>query len=482
VVSCTIESEGDNDSFRFNASEGDPIFLLVSAQSGGALPCVQLWGPDGAKNVERCGAFGGNVVPSRGWAQINVTVELEGIHTAIVNAFRFGSSMDYSLALLRLSPPSPGSGRIQSGETLQGQRIDLVGDVDQFTFHGAADDTVILTSTREEGPGLPTILLFDPVGDMLAEDSGVFGGNVVPDRGFAKIEQHLGKTGAYSVLALESGNNQTLTYALDLQCIGTCVIPAQITAVVDAAAFAPSVSAGSWISVFGSGLAEVTRSWQEEDFVGSALPTRLGGTEVIINGRKAVIAYVNPRQINALVPWGTEIGTVDVQVIAPRSNTVPQQSLEVRAAAPALFAYATASGSHVAAVHANGDLVGPLARFGTSGVIRPAKFGDILSIYASGMGPTIPPAPEAQQIIEPLPLADANTLQVVIAGMSAEVDFAGLVAPGLYQINIEIPAVPPGDQLISVAIGGATSQENVVIRTEWAQGRMRWPNVLGAGD
>jgi uncharacterized protein (TIGR03437 family) len=84
------------------------------------------------------------------------------------------------------------------------------------------------------------------------------------------------------------------------------------------------------------------------------------------------------------------------------------------------------------------------------------------------MGVTNPPAPNGQFLTGPLPLA--ATPSVTIGGLTAQVTFAGLISPGLYQINAVVPTglsfaglTGNADIPVSVQAGAAKSQRNAVI-------------------
>ena len=87
-----------------------------------------------------------------------------------------------------------------------------------------------------------------------------------------------------------------------------------ITSVSNSASAAAAIESGSWVSIYGTGLSATTRSWQASDFIGSALPTTIDNVTVLIDGKKAAIAYVSPTQLNVLAPADTASGTVPVQV------------------------------------------------------------------------------------------------------------------------------------------------------------------------
>jgi hypothetical protein len=58
VVTCSIDSIGDTDVFRFSASAGEAVKLQATSQSGG-WPCIDLFGPDGGRIAGAC--FGSSV-------------------------------------------------------------------------------------------------------------------------------------------------------------------------------------------------------------------------------------------------------------------------------------------------------------------------------------------------------------------------------------------------------------------------------------
>jgi uncharacterized protein (TIGR03437 family) len=52
---------------------------------------------------------------------------------------------------------------------------------------------------------------------------------------------------------------------------------------------------------------------------------------------------------------------------------------------------------------------------------------------------------------------------MTIGGVAAEVQWAGLVSSGLYQLNVQIPNVPAGDRLVQASISGFQSAATVML-------------------
>ena len=207
-----------------------------------------------------------------------------------------------------------------------------------------------------------------------------------------------------------------------------------IAAVVNTGSFQPGLAAATWVSIFGTNLSPVTDSWQASSFVNGALPTSLDGVSVTINGIAAYVGYVSATQINVLAPDDGTLGPVQVQVSQPvgQSNSFTAQKAQF---APAFFMIG--GGPYVAAQHADSTLVGS-ANLLPGVVTSPAAPGEVIQIYGTGFGPTNPPLPTGQLVTTPSMLA--NSVQVSIGGVVANVEYAGLTESGLYQPEDSGPA------------------------------------------
>jgi uncharacterized protein (TIGR03437 family) len=233
-----------------------------------------------------------------------------------------------------------------------------------------------------------------------------------------------------------------------------------ITAVANAGSFQSNFASATWVSIFGTDLSASTEIWQASDFVNGTLPTSLDGVSVTINGVPAYIYYISPTQINALAPDDATTGAVQVQVTAAqKSNSFTAQKQQF---SPAFFTID--NGAYLAARHLDGTLVGK-ANLLAGVTSQPAAPGETVELFATGLGPTNPPLPTAQLITTPEQLA--NSIQVTIGGAAATVGFAGLVEPGLYQLNVTVPAsLPSGDQAVLATIGGLQTQANLPITVQ----------------
>ena len=231
-----------------------------------------------------------------------------------------------------------------------------------------------------------------------------------------------------------------------------------ITAVSNGGSGSVNVESGSWVSIYGTGLSATTRAWKTSDFSGTALPTTLDGVSVLIDGKSAAVAFVSPNQLNVQAPTDTATGSLPVQVTSTNGTAAFKATLQIYA--PAFFTF---QGKYVAARHSDSVVVAASGFFGSSTTSRPAQPGEVIQIYATGVGPTNPAVPAGQLVSKAASLSDLSQLKVSIGGAPVTVTFAGIVAPGLYQINATVPPLQDGDQPISGAIAGVLFQSAIFI-------------------
>jgi uncharacterized protein (TIGR03437 family) len=222
------------------------------------------------------------------------------------------------------------------------------------------------------------------------------------------------------------------------------------------------LASSTWISIYGENLAAVTRDWNSApDFNEGRLPTLIEGVRVTVNGKAAPIHFVSPGQINVLAPTDDSTGDVQVVVTNAAGDSTPVVARKA-AVLPAIYAPFRQNDRLFATVveNATGAILGkPGVEPRATRAVRP---GDIIQIYASGLGPTTPPMDAGRTI--PAPAATASTPIVRFGDSAAEVFGAALTAPGLYQVNARVPAsVADGDQPFTLEISGTRSPNNVYI-------------------
>jgi uncharacterized protein (TIGR03437 family) len=204
-----------------------------------------------------------------------------------------------------------------------------------------------------------------------------------------------------------------------------------IGGVVNGASFNSAVAPGSLISIFGSNLSQATVAAQQ-----IPLPISMADTSVLINGARAPLLYVSPGQINAQVPSQTATGTATVTVETSGALT-PSVSIAVAAAAPEIF---LAGAGRLLAFDQDGSL---------NTAANPAAGSSIATIFLTGFvtGQGSLASPSAS-----------------MGNLPAQIAYAG-PAPGtvgVAQINLKVPALPPGDYQLVVTMGGVKSNSGLI--------------------
>lgn len=208
-----------------------------------------------------------------------------------------------------------------------------------------------------------------------------------------------------------------------------------------------SLAPNTLASLYGVRLSYVTAAISPGDIQGGVLPTVLPGTgvHVTIGNLPATIYYVSPDQVNFLVPANLLPGASTVQVVLD-GHSGPAIKITLAAASPALFQLDSKT---AIAIHPDGTVITEKA---------PAKPGEIVILYATGLGQTLPPVPYGQLFNDAAPLVQSAEFKLTLAGATANngaVQYAG-IAPGfagLYQINLLIPKSTRANPEIRIGFG-----------------------------
>jgi uncharacterized protein (TIGR03437 family) len=234
---------------------------------------------------------------------------------------------------------------------------------------------------------------------------------------------------------------------------------------VNAASFGAGqpVAPGSLVAIFGTQLAGQLAA---ADTV--PLSTTLGADSVSVtfNGIAAPLDFVSGGQINAQVPWDVLApginGTANV-VVTRNGVASVADPVVVNQFAPGVFA---ASGHAIAIIATDpsdpryASLAAPPGSIPglTTFAARP---GDILIVYATGLGPVSPAVLSGHDSLDQLRSTTPDRAAALIGNVPATVLFSGLTPqfPGVYQVNVQVPATAPlGNAIpIQVQIGGVIS-------------------------
>jgi uncharacterized protein (TIGR03437 family) len=165
--------------------------------------------------------------------------------------------------------------------------------------------------------------------------------------------------------------------------------------------------------------------------------------------------YVGDSQVNVQIPWEFQ-GASSVQMkVSIEDSSTAVYTVPLLDYSPALFEWTEPGTNQQYAV-------GQDAGFGLITTENAAQRGQVILLYANGLGP-VDNRPASGEVSPGAPnLATARvTPQVTIGGRPAPVSFAGLTpgSVGLYQINVQVPSdLAPGRHPVVVTSNGIVSK------------------------
>ena len=229
-----------------------------------------------------------------------------------------------------------------------------------------------------------------------------------------------------------------------------------------------TIAQNTWIEIHGANLVPDTTPasgviWSSApEFASGRMPTQLGGVSATVNGKPAYVYFYCSAvtstcpndQINVLTPLDTKEGTV--QIVVNNGNvSSAAYSVNMTTVNPTFLLFN--SQGYTVAVHSNYGLLAPSSLY--PGSSTPATPGEPISLYAIGFGMPngtppvdgsstqgglLPVSPTCQMGLPPT-LAKPSPVSNSVA-----VTYAGLISPGLYQLNVTVPlGAASGDNLIA---------------------------------
>lgn len=221
-----------------------------------------------------------------------------------------------------------------------------------------------------------------------------------------------------------------------------------VTAVQNGASFTSQITPGAFVTIKGTGFTTAALSSPVP------VPTTLGGVSVSVAGIFCPIYYVNPTQINLLLPWKTPIGSYPL-IVNANGQTVGPTNITIVSEAPGIFQYGV---NRAVAQNVNNN-------FSVNGPAAPAAVGSTIVVYVTGIG-LVTNTP-ADGTVSPVPPSLAQAIYVnsaTIGGVNAPVTFLGLtpLSVGLAQANITIPSLASGDYPLVLNISGIQSTSALI--------------------
>lgn len=203
-----------------------------------------------------------------------------------------------------------------------------------------------------------------------------------------------------------------------------------------------NIAPGGLITITGTNLAAARGDLA--NYSGGALPTSIANVQVTIAGRQAPLFMVSPTMIVAQVPYEVAPGPQTITVTSGSTNSTAF-SITVAAMAPAVY-----SDPNTGIVKASD--------YSQIGAGNPAAPGDIVLLYATGLGQTTPVMQTGVPYTSGT-IANTSPVTVMIGGQSATVVYS-VAAPGfagLYQIAARVPTGVSGTVPVVLQSGSSTS-------------------------
>jgi uncharacterized protein (TIGR03437 family) len=278
--------------------------------------------------------------------------------------------------------------------------------------------------------------------------------------------------GAVTVTASAAGISTGVTFSLTAKSSTAPSISAG--GVVSAGLSTPAVrmlAPNAIATAFGTRFAPdgTLRQAGPDDLVDGKIPTNLGGVCVVFGtgstAKRAPIFGVFPGQVNfqvpALVP-GSSTVTVITNCDTPQAEMSNPVAVTIAATAPEFFYFLHNGNGHnpIAAINAvTGAFVGAAGLI--SGVtFVPAKPGDILTLFGTGLGATDPAfAPGELPAGAAMVTAQASISFGGVTLAPSDILYTGVSQnAGVYQVNLRVPdGISDGDQPLVISVGGASS-------------------------
>lgn len=213
------------------------------------------------------------------------------------------------------------------------------------------------------------------------------------------------------------------------------------------------IAPGGIFTLFGNGLGP-EQGIPTQATPRSPFPVQVANVDVTFDGMPAPLLWVQDTQINLVAPWSLTPGQTTQVCASYKGVKANCLTWPVEQTSPGIFAV---DDSHASALNQDGTL---------NSASNPAAPGSIVSVFATGLGPIVPPQADGSLVGFPLP---KNMLPVAVESPGAVVPFPGPAIPlevtyagpapylvaGASQINIRIL---PNTHDIYVKLASSQSQ------------------------
>jgi adhesin/invasin len=250
------------------------------------------------------------------------------------------------------------------------------------------------------------------------------------------------------VTVTATSGSQTTTFSLTVRLAGPVFTASDF---LNAAGFQQGISPGSIAYIRAAGVAPGIRGTITPPSLVGPLPTRLNDVEVLFNNIPAPIYAVsnvnNEESVIVQVPFEAPPGTANVTIrtAGGGTNTVPVTILPVK---PGVFTYTDVNGAtYAVATRPDGSYIS---------AANPARRGEEIRVYASGLGQTAPATATNRAGLPGQQVAAQVVAGVNNAGVRVRSSELLEGSVGVYVITMEVPADTPtgSNQPLGLAVTG----------------------------
>ena len=238
--------------------------------------------------------------------------------------------------------------------------------------------------------------------------------------------------------------------------------PLVVSHVLNGASYQPGIVPGSLATIYGTNLSTMTDSWNKY-IVDGKYPTTFDGVTVTVGGKPAYLSYISSVQINLIVP---EVGTGAQDVVVKNAvGASAAFSATVSSTGPAFLLWPK---NQAVATLLNYTLAAESGTF-SGAATAPAKPGDVVVLWGTGFGPTIPSDPVGEETPSKGTYSTSTLPKVTLNNVPVTVYGAALASGdgGLYQVAIQVPSsMADGEFPVQATIGGVTSPSGVVLAVQ----------------
>lgn len=224
------------------------------------------------------------------------------------------------------------------------------------------------------------------------------------------------------------------------------------------------ISPGQLLTLFGNGLGP-QQGVASQATLQTPFPLQAGEVQVTFDGTPGPVLWAQDGQVNVVAPWSLNTGTNAEVCVSYKNVRLKCLSWPTAQAAPSVFTVSSGTDPAPSTTIDNAQYAIALNENGSvNSAANPAEARSLVTIFATGLGPILPPQADGSLIGLPLPV---NSIPVTVEGrfffprrpdsfQEAEVSYAGpcpYSVAGISQINFRLLTQAPNSYRLKLPGG-----------------------------